>query len=85
MNAVPEPHTFDGRPELRDFIHENCGFVRLYSENAQNFCELADDIGLDYAVRKMIAHLRAIADTAKGLLLERERLLGLSKIEESAE
>jgi hypothetical protein len=60
---------------LREFIHENAGFLRLYAENAQNYCELGDDLGLDYAVRKLVAYIRAIAETVKDLRVERERLL----------
>ena len=81
-SAMSDKQAFDGRPELREFIHENCGFVILFAENAQNFCAAADDVGLDYAIRKMIAHVRAIADTGKDLRAERERVL---KIVETVE
>jgi hypothetical protein len=73
MGGLPQEN--NQCPMLREFIHENAGFLRLYAENAQNYCEAADDIGLSYAVRKMVAHIRVIAETARDLKIERERLL----------
>lgn len=54
MSAHPQHGAFDGRPELREIAHESCGFIILYAEAAQRFCEAGDDAGLSYALRSFL-------------------------------
>ena len=74
MSAIAKQSTFDGRPELRELTHESMGFIILYAEAAQRFCEAGDDVGLSYAVRSLVAYTRAVAQTCNDLRVERERL-----------
>ena len=53
---------FDGRPELREQIHEWLGSAAHYASLAQGHAEVADDRGLEYDLRRAIAYLRAARD-----------------------
>jgi hypothetical protein len=74
MSVIPNQRGFDGRPELRENMHELCGFLRLYAENAQNFAEAADDIGLGYSIAKAVAYAKAMDDLGQLLREECDRL-----------
>lgn len=61
----------EDRPSLRhelrqqslEFIFEELRPVGLYSENARNYIELGDLVGLEYTVKCLVAHTRSVAST----------------------
>jgi hypothetical protein len=69
----------DGRPVLREVIHENLGFVLLYAEAGQRLCEAGDDAMLECTIRKLIAYTKAAAQDFVGLRTEETRLASLDR------
>jgi hypothetical protein len=69
MSALPHQRARDGGL-LRELAHESCGFVILYAEAAQRFCEAGDDVGLRYSMRSLVAYVRAAAQTCEQLSAE---------------
>jgi|tagenome__1003787_1003787.scaffolds.fasta_scaffold19995547_2 hypothetical protein len=67
----------DIRPELRELVHEQFGFLLLHAENGQRYAEAADDHGLEYAVRQVIARAKFIGETYVDIRNELERLAAL--------
>jgi hypothetical protein len=57
----------DPRTGLREFIYENAGNALIEAEIVQCQAELDDLPGLTYAVRKLVAYTRAIAQTCNDL------------------
>ncbi len=53
--------------QCRQFIHEMLAFVRIASESGQLACEVGDDAGLEYQLRRIIAHMRQATATFKDL------------------
>ena len=68
--------SFDGRPELREQIHEWLGSAAHYASLAQGHAEVADDHGLAYDLRILIAHVRAARDVYNELARASLRLEG---------
>jgi hypothetical protein len=60
--------------ELRELIHEQFGFLILHSESGQRYAEAADDHGLEYSVRQIIARAKFVGETFTDILKEAERL-----------
>lgn len=60
--------SFDGRPELREQIHEWLGSAAHYASLAQGHAEKADDCGLEYDLRRVIAYVRAARDVYNNLV-----------------
>ncbi|MBX3537669.1 MAG: hypothetical protein KF735_08530 [Chelatococcus sp.] len=70
-SASPAKHNeatlWDGRPELREVIHEYLALAALQAGLACTFAEIADDQGLEYALRRFRAYAVAAIDTYKQL------------------
>lgn len=61
----PAPH---GTAEaLREFIGENTDLARIQAELATVYANVGDDIGLEYAVRRLVAYTRAAVGTLPDL------------------
>jgi hypothetical protein len=74
MTAVDTPKNFDGRPELRELVAEQFGFLLLHAENGQRYAEAGDDRGLEYSVRQVIARAKFVGETYADIIKEPERL-----------
>jgi hypothetical protein len=64
---MSRPEHFDGRPELREYIHENLGLAAIQIDLARTYAELGDDHGLAYALRRYAAYSKAVFATFKDL------------------
>jgi hypothetical protein len=67
----------DMRPELRELVAEQFGFMLLHAENGQRYAEAGDDQGLEYSVRQIIARAKFIGDTFVDIRHEQERIAAL--------
>jgi hypothetical protein len=74
MIVEPQQNAFDGRPELREFVSEQFGFLLLHAENGQRYAASGDDHGLEYSVRQIVARAKAIGETFVDIMKENERL-----------
>jgi hypothetical protein len=68
MNAHSPQCAREQAALLREFIHENAGFVRIQADLAQTYAELGDDAGLRYALRKLVAHVKAATSSFNDLV-----------------
>jgi hypothetical protein len=58
----------DARLELlREAIGEQAGFIQIQADIVQLFASLGDDAGVTYALKRLVAHARAAAQTANEL------------------
>jgi hypothetical protein len=57
MTQVDAP--YDGRPELRELIHEYVGLASIHAGLCQTYAELGDDLGLQYALRRFRSYAEA--------------------------
>ena len=48
-----------------EYLAEVFSLARIYAEQAQSYVEIGDDVGLRYATRKLIAYVKAAADTLR--------------------
>jgi hypothetical protein len=69
----------DGRPVLREVIHESLGFMLLYAEAGQRFCEAGDDAMLECTISKLIAYTKATALHFIKIRAEEARLAALER------
>ncbi len=53
--------------QSRAFIHEMLGFVRIGAQSGQLAAEIGDDAGLEYQLRRIIAHMRQATGAFKEL------------------
>src|SRR3954471_20643037 len=58
--------------ELREFIAENLNLARIEADLGVTYAELGDDVGLGYAVRKLVAYTRAVVVTMRDLETEKK-------------
>jgi hypothetical protein len=70
---------FDGRPELREVIHKQFGFLLLHAENGQRYAAAGDDHGLEYSVRQIISRAKFIGETYVDICQEQERIAALDR------
>jgi hypothetical protein len=69
MSAYPAPY---GTPEaLRQFIAENTDMARIQAELATTYASIGDDVGLEYAIRRLVAYTRAAVSTLPDLRAEK--------------
>jgi hypothetical protein len=52
---------------LREAIGEQAGFIQIQGELVQTFAAIGDDAGITYALKRLVAHVRAAAQTANEL------------------
>jgi hypothetical protein len=58
----------DARLELlREAIGEQAGFIQIEADIVQMFASLGDDAGVTHALKRLVAHARAAAQTANEL------------------
>jgi hypothetical protein len=74
--APPRERRLERAAELREYIHEMCGLAAHYAALAQGHAEVADDRGLEFDLRKVIAHIRAARDTYNDLVAAGRQLEG---------
>lgn len=48
-----------------DFIHESLGLAAIQIHLAQSYLEIGDRVGFSYAMRSLLAYIRAAAPTAR--------------------
>ena len=66
MNA-PFSNVAHGTPEaLREFIHEQLGLA-IHAQNGMRYAEAGDDVGLEYAVRRVAVYTKAALSTVADL------------------
>jgi hypothetical protein len=57
-----------GTPEAyREFIHEMLVLAQLQAELAATYAAIGDDVGLEYALKCLVAYLRAATTVFKDL------------------
>jgi len=67
MNA-PFSRVAHGRPDAyRELIAENAWYAAVQADLAQTHAAIGDDVGLEYAVRRLVAYTRQIAGTLADL------------------
>jgi hypothetical protein len=57
----------DAKPALREWIAQNLHMVCHESETAWRCAEVADDSGLRYHVRRLVAHAKQVATSTNEL------------------
>jgi hypothetical protein len=74
MNALsPSPASMSSRAELREFIAEHLALARIQAELGITYAEIGDDVGLDYALRRHAAYMRAVIETFRDLQAGKQR------------
>jgi hypothetical protein len=63
--AQGQAAAIDPRAGLREFIFENAGYAVVEAEIVQRQAQLDDGPGMNYAARRLIAYVRAIAQACK--------------------
>jgi hypothetical protein len=64
----------DARLELlREAIGEQAGFIQIQAYIVQMFASLGDDAGVAYALKRLVTHARAAAQTANELVALKAR------------
>jgi hypothetical protein len=62
-----------GTPEAyREFIYDMLFGVYIHAEVAASFATAGDDTGLEFALRRLVAHTRAACKTFKDLKVMKE-------------
>ena len=57
-----------GTPDaFREFIAENAALVRVQAGLAETYAATGDDVGLEYAVRRLLAYTRQVVGTLADL------------------
>ena len=67
MNAPLRTPDIGSRDEMREFIRENLAMVRIQADLGATYADIRDDIGLNYAVRKLAAYMQAALATIADL------------------
>lgn len=57
----------------REFIAEMAGFIRVNAGLAGTYCEIADDAGLEYSIRRLVGCVRAAVETMNDLKRAKQR------------
>lgn len=61
-------HIAHGAPAaLREFAAESLDMARIQAELGSTFATIQDDVGLEYAVRRLVAYTRAALATVADL------------------
>lgn len=55
-DPVPQLSEFD---QSREYIHEMVGMVMIHAGLVQTYAEIRDDIGMRYAMRRLVAYVKA--------------------------
>jgi hypothetical protein len=64
MRSAPFQNVAHGTPDaLREFIHEHLGLAVINAQVGMSFAEAGDDVGLEYAVRRLAAYTRIAINT----------------------
>ncbi|MFO1126473.1 MAG: hypothetical protein U1E25_15105 [Methylocystis sp.] len=63
MTGAPMP----ADAQCRAYIAELAGVIAANAEIIQRYAELGDDAGLEYQIRRLIPHVRAMTATFKDL------------------
>jgi hypothetical protein len=70
MKTAPPLH---GTPAAyREFIHEMAQLAAIHAQLAMQHAEIGDDVALEYAVRRWVAHTKAAISTMADLKALRE-------------
>jgi hypothetical protein len=65
--SASDPHSY-GTPDVyRQFIAETLAGAEIHARIGQNYAEIGDDPGLDYAIRCLIANTRAAVSVLANL------------------
>jgi hypothetical protein len=68
MSSLHHDRIAHGTPDaLRDFIGEHLALAALQAELGATYAAIADDAGLEYAVRRLVAYTRAAIGTLADL------------------
>ncbi|GEO18748.1 hypothetical protein [Microvirga aerophila] len=66
-------HIAHGTPAAyREFIHETLAMAQIQAQLGTTYAALGDDAGLEYAMRRLVAYMRAAVDTFKDLKAQKE-------------
>lgn len=60
----------DPRPSLRDMIADNINILSYHVASAHNYATVGDDIGLEYAIRKVVEFTKHSAALTSDLIKE---------------
>jgi hypothetical protein len=68
MTISPPPAAAHGTPEAyREYVAEMLALARIYADMGATCATIGDDVGLDYAHRKLVAYVRASLSTVADL------------------
>jgi hypothetical protein len=68
------PRLAHGTPEaLREFIGEHLSLAALQADLGATYAAIGDDVGLEYAIRRLAAYLRAAIGTLADLKEDKNR------------
>jgi hypothetical protein len=80
MNApvkIDTDHIAHGTPAaFREFIGECFAMARIEAGLGETYCSIGDDVGLEYAARKLTAYARAMLATLADLKEMKKREAG---------
>ena len=59
-----QDHISHGTPAAyREFIEESLAMARIQAELGATYAAIGDDVGLEYATRRLVAYTRAVIGT----------------------
>jgi hypothetical protein len=66
-------HIYHGTPAAyREFIAETLSMARIQAELGATYAAIGDDVGLEYAMRRMVAYTRAALRTLTDLKTDKQ-------------
>jgi len=65
QSSSPDAAPPDRNAQLREFLADQAWGLSVTCDVLASFVDLEDDAGIQYAVRRVVAHAKAIRDAAK--------------------